>query len=280
MSLGRVDPGNRGEPFCMTVLGLKASRRANAVSDLHGYVSRCMWSCLWPSRPVADVPIGHITNGVHVDSRLAQQMQELYDRFFPTYWEASMGEPEVWQKIHEVDPGELWETHNTLKNTMITFVRRRTVQQCLERQDSQELIDIARRVLDPNALTIGFARRFATYKRADLILANLGRLATLLNDSARPIQLGVRRQGPSGRRAWETADSAGRGPERDPRFAGRIAFVENYDIRVMRAPRSGSGCVVEHPATADGSVRHQRTESGPQWSTQPVDPGRLVGRGL
>ena len=165
MGLGRVEPHNEGEPFTMTVLGLKLSRRANAVSALHGHVSRRMWAHLWPWRVEEEIPIGHITNGVHVPSWLAWQMQQLYDRIFPADWMRRMGEPEIWRETYRIDPGELWETHYSLKNLLLQFVRRRVSRQCRRRGESDEVVDRARSLLDPNVLTIGFARRFATYKR-------------------------------------------------------------------------------------------------------------------
>ncbi len=234
MSLGRVDPANHGEPFCMTVLGLKMSRRANAVSALHGHVSRRMWKDLWGSRVEEEVPIGHITNGVHVPSWLSWQMLALYDRLFPANWFRRMGEPDVWQKIHECDPGELWETHYALKNLLLQFVRRRLARQCRRRGESEEAAEAARTALDPNVLTIGFARRFATYKRADLVLGELDKLATLVCNAERPIQVIFAGKA-------HPADEPGKGLIRkianlrhDPRFAGRVVFVEDYDINVCR----------------------------------------------
>ena len=184
MGLGRVEPHNEGESFCMTVLGLKLSRRANAVSCLHGHVSRRMWAHLWPWRVEEEIPIGHITNGVHVPSWLAWQMLQLYDRNFPVGWLHRMGEPEVWQNIHHVDPGELWEVHYALKNLLLAFVRRRVSRQCRRRGESDAVVEAARNLLDPNVLTIGFARRFATYKRADLIMTDLDRLYRIAQRSA------------------------------------------------------------------------------------------------
>ena len=119
MGLGRVEPQNASESFCMTVLALKLSRHANAVSSLHGQVSRRMWAHLWPWRVEEEIPIGHITNGVHTPSWLAWQMMQLYDRHFPAGWSERMGESEVWQHVDEIDPGELWETHNTLKSLLL-----------------------------------------------------------------------------------------------------------------------------------------------------------------
>ncbi len=234
MGLGRVEPQNENETFCMTVLGLKLSRRANAVSNLHGHVSRRMWAHLWPWRVEEEIPIGHITNGVHVQSWLAYQMQQLYDRNFSVGWMERMGEPQVWQGVHDVDPGELWETHYALKNLLLAFVRRRVSRQCRRRGESDEAVEAARNILDPNVLTIGFGRRFATYKRADLILRDPDRLAGIVNDPNRPLQIIFAGKA-------HPADEPGKqlikriaNLRHDPRFAGRIAFVEDYDINVCR----------------------------------------------
>ena len=172
----------------MTVLALKLSRRANAVSALHGQVSRRMWAHLWPWRVEEEIPIGHITNGIHIPSFLAYQMLQLYDRYFPAGWARRMGEPEVWQSIYQVDPGELWETHYALKNLMLTFVRRRMSRQCRRRGEADEVVEAARHVLDPNVLTVGFARRFATYKRANMFMWDLEMIHEMIADADRPIQ--------------------------------------------------------------------------------------------
>ncbi len=234
MGLGRVEPHNEGETFCMTVLGLKLSRRANAVSALHGHVSRRMWAHLWPWRVEEEIPIGHITNGVHVPSWLAWQMQQLYDRMFPPDWMRRMGEPDIWREIYRVDLGELWETHYSLKNLLLQFVRRRVSRQCRRRGESDEAVEMARNLLDPNVLTIGFARRFATYKRADLILTDIERFQKLVNDPQRPVQLIFAGKA-------HPADEPGKRLIRkianlrhDPRFAGRVVFIEDYDINVCR----------------------------------------------
>jgi starch phosphorylase len=234
MSLGRVETHNHDEPFCMTVLALKLSRRANAVSALHGHVSRRMWNSLWPAREEEEVPIGHITNGVHVPSWLSWQMLQLYDRIFPSGWFRRMGEPDVWQKIYDVDSGELWETHYALKNLLLQFVRRRLARQCRRRGECDEAVEQARTVLDPNILTIGFARRFATYKRADLVLSDIDRLLAMISDPDRPIQIIFAGKA-------HPADEPGKELIRkianlrhDERTSGRIVFVEDYDINVCR----------------------------------------------
>jgi starch phosphorylase len=234
MGLGRVRPDDGNESFCMTVIGLKMSRRANAVSQLHGHISRRMWRNLWPERTEEQVPIGHITNGVHVQSWLAWQMQQLYDRHFPAHWQSQLGEADIWQNIHDVEPGELWEAHNALKNLLLTFVRRRISRQCRRRGESDEILEEARSLLKPNVLTIGFGRRFATYKRANLIFSDLERVTELLSNPERPVQLiyagkAHPKDEPGKRFIQEIANL-----RLDPRFRGRVAFLEDYDINVCR----------------------------------------------
>ena len=234
MGLGRVEPQNEHETFCMTVLGLKLSRRANAVSNLHGHISRRMWAHLWPWRVEEEIPIGHITNGVHIQSWLAWQMQQLYDRYFPANWMRRMGEPDVWQTIHEIDPGELWETHYALKNLLLAFVRRRVSRQCRRRGESDDAVEAARNILDPNILTIGFARRFATYKRAAMIMSDLDRLDAMVNDPQRPMQMIFAGKAHPADEPGKQLIQSIANLRHDPRFAGRIAFVEDYDINVCR----------------------------------------------
>ena len=234
MSLGRVNVHDAAETFCMTVLGLKLSRKANAVSSLHGHISRRMWSTMWPDRAEEEVPIGHITNGVHVPSWLAWQMGQLYDRHFPAGWVPKIGEPEVWQYIHNIDPGELWETHNALKNELLSFVRRRVSRQCRRRGESDEIIEAARNLMDPNILTIGFGRRFATYKRANLLFTDLDRIVAILHNSERPVQViyagkAHPKDEPGKRFIQQIANL-----RHEPMFRGRVAFIEDYDINVCR----------------------------------------------
>jgi starch phosphorylase len=247
MGLGRVEPQNEGEPFCMTVIGLKLSRRANAVSSLHGYVSRRMWANLWPWRVEEEIPIGHITNGVHIPSWLAHPMVMLYDKYLGPEWHARMGEPEVWQGIYKIDPGELWETHNVLKSRLLEFVRRRVSRQSRRRNEDPAIIEAARTVLDPNALTIGFARRFATYKRADLFLRNIDRMADLIDDANRPVQfIFAGKAHPAdepGKRLIQRIANL----RHDPRFAGRVVFVEDYDINVTRHMVQGVDVWLNNP---------------------------------
>lgn len=234
MGMGRVEPQNDHEPFCMTVIGLKMSRRANAVSSLHGQVTRRMWAHLWPWRVEDEIPIGHITNGVHIPSWMAWQMRQLFDRYFPVNWIQKMGEPEVWQNIHTIDPGELWETHNALKNLMLTFVRRRVSRQSRRRGESEAAVEAARNVLDPNILTIGFARRFATYKRANLVLYDVERFVEMLASKDRPVQMVFAGKAHPKDEPGKQFIQRIANLRHDPRFAHRIVYVEDYDINVTR----------------------------------------------
>jgi starch phosphorylase len=234
MSFGRENPSDHHEQFCMTVLGLKFSRRVNAVSSLHGEVSRAMWKGLYPGKPEDAVPIGHITNGVHVPSWLAPQMCRLYDRHLGVGWQQRGGKAQTWAEIEKVDDGELWETHLSLKAQLLDFARRRVQEQAERRNESKATIQKLGKVLSPDALTIGFARRFATYKRANLVLADMERLASMVNDPQRPVQFLFAGKAhphdePGKRVLQQIAEMM-----RDPKFANKFVFIEDYDINVGR----------------------------------------------
>ncbi len=193
-----------------------------------------MWAPLLPWRSEEEIPIGHITNGVHVPSWLAQQIRVLYNRVLPLDWYVRTGEPTVWAGFENVTPGELWETHNSLKNRLIQFVRYRTDRVAKANGGSpQHETDISN-LLDPNALTIGFARRFAPYKRADLVMRDLENFRRVLTDVNRPVQIIYAGKA-------HPRDDLGKEVMRniikltgDESLAGRVVFVENYDINVAR----------------------------------------------
>jgi starch phosphorylase len=234
MSLGRENPGNAHEEFCMTVLGLRLARRSNAVSALHGEVSRAMWTGLYPGRSEDAVPIGHITNGVHVPTWLAPQMFRLYDRHLGAGWHESSGDARLWEGIENVDDGELWETHLSLKARLLEFVRRRSVAQARHRDEAPETLRRLGRLLSQDALTIGFARRFATYKRANLVLRDIEKLASMVNDPKRPVQFVFAgkahpRDEPGKRVLQQIAELM-----HDAQFADKFVFIEDYDIYVGR----------------------------------------------
>jgi glycogen phosphorylase len=231
LELGRENPHNPYEEFCMTVLGLKLSRRANAVSALHGEVSRAMWTGLYPDKSEDEVPIGHITNGVHIPTWLAPQMFRLYDRHLGPGWHEHSSDARIWEGIKNVDDGELWETHLSLKAQLLEFVRARAIEQRKRRGEQPESV---RRILSPDALTIGFGRRFATYKRANLILTDLEKLVNLVNDPKRPVQFifagkAHPRDDPGKRVLQQIAELI-----RHRDFADKVVFIENYDINVGR----------------------------------------------
>ena len=233
MALGRVNPNDKSETFCMSVLALKNSRRANGVSAIHADISRRMWHALWPERPEVEVPIGHITNGVHVLSWLAPQMYQLFETRLAQDWPTRMVHPDIWFKVAEIDDGELWETHQSLKMRLIRFVRRRLLKQS-ERLGHTDTINQIDQILDPNVLTIGCARRYATYKQGDLILFQIERLAKMIEDTQRPIQIIF------AGKAHPRDDEGKRILQRiwqfsvDPKYRNRIVFVEDYDYNVSR----------------------------------------------
>jgi glycogen phosphorylase len=234
MGFGREHSTDFNEQFCMTVLGLKLSRRANAVSSLHGEVSRAMWWGLFPGKPEDAVPIGHITNGVHVPSWLAPQMCRLYDRHLGVGWQANSGDARTWEEIENVDDGELWETHLSLKSQLLDFVRRRACEQAERRGEAQETLARLGKVLSPDALTIGFARRFATYKRANLLLSDMQRLASMVNDPKRPVQFVFAGKAHPHDQPGKTVLQQIAQMMRDTELGDKFVFVEDYDINVGR----------------------------------------------
>ena len=243
MGLGRVQPDAASETFCMTVLALKLAGRTNGVSALHGQVSRKMWQPLWPTRPVEEVPIGHITNGVHGPSWIADAMQGLYDLRLGPQWRRRMDEAAVWAPIRDVADGEIWATRQSLKDDLAAVMtersRARAVRLGLEVPPASRL----RR----EALVIGFARRFATYKRATLVLADEKRLERLLCDPSRPVQLVF--AGKAHPRDVGGQDLIRRVNEllADARFRDRIFFIENYDMAVGRALVQGVDVWLNNP---------------------------------
>lgn len=234
MALGRVHPEDQHETFCMTVLALKLADRSNAVSALHGDVSRAMWNGLWPDRSQGEVPIGHITNGIHVRSWLAPQMQQLYDRYLGHRWHENLSFEEIWPRIQSINDAELWELHMTLKSRLLGFARRRAVAESALRGENAEICTAMQQSLSPDVLTIGFARRFATYKRAGLVFEDEDQLLEVVNDPRRPVQFVIAGKAhPHDQAGKEVIQKLFR-LSRDPRFLGKIVLVEDYDINVGR----------------------------------------------
>ena len=234
MGFGREHPTDFQETFCMTVLGLKLARRVNAVSSLHGEVSRAMWRGLYDDGPEDAVPIGHVTNGVHVPSWLAPQMRRLYDRHLGVGWQRQSGAAHTWSAIETVDDGELWETHLSLKGQLFNFIRRRAREQAERRAEPAESLKRLDKVLSPDALTIGFARRFATYKRANLLLKDLERLAAMVNDAKRPVQFVFAGKAHPHDEPGKTVLQQIAQMMRHKDFGDKFIFIEDYDINVAR----------------------------------------------
>ena len=244
LALGRENPGNNGEQFSMAILAIRLAGATNGVSRLHGDVSRRMWSRLWPDAPVDEVPIGSITNGVHALSWISADMRGLYDRYLGPRWlDASMNRDDddraVWARVNDIPGEELWRTHERRRERLISFARTRLRSQLELRGVSSAEVERASEVLDPSALTIGFARRFATYKRATLLLRDVERLLRLVNDRDRPVQfLFAGKAHPEDNGGKELIREIIRLARRDD-LRHRIVFIENYDINVARYLVSG-----------------------------------------
>lgn len=189
LSLGRVNALDQSEAFSMAILALRLSSHANGVARLHGQVSRKMWQTLWPDLPQDEIPISHITNGVHVNSWISMEMSELFDRYLGPRWLEEPGDQKIWERVTSIPSAELWRTHERRRERLSGYVRRRLKRQLLERGAGPEELGLSERVLDPQALTIGFARRFATYKRSTLLFRDVDRLLRLLTNKDRPVQL-------------------------------------------------------------------------------------------
>ncbi|MFH2127963.1 MAG: alpha-glucan family phosphorylase [Pseudomonadota bacterium] len=234
MAYGRVDPRNDSEQFCMTVLALRLSGFANGVSRLHGRVSRQMWQGVWPHFPEVDLPIGHVTNGVHIPSWISNDMAYLYYRHLGPGWHENPDSEAVWKTVEDVPDSELWRVRERRRSQMVTFIRNTLVAQLSRRGAGTEELRRASETLNPEALTIVFARRFATYKRAVLIAQDADRLAEILNDPKRPVQIIF--AGKAHPRDDEGKEFIRRvvALTRDRRFMDKLVFIEDYDINTAR----------------------------------------------
>lgn len=188
LALGREDPRDDQELFTMTVLALRLSRFNNGVSQLHGRVARGMWKKVWAQYPVDDVPIAAITNGIHIPTWIAPDMAYLFDRYLGSDWREDPDCQRVWKQSEAIPDAELWRTHERLRERLVDFVRQRLKEQTLIRGGRRMELQLAGEVLDPGTLTIGFARRFATYKRANLILTDVKRILEIMNNKKQPVQ--------------------------------------------------------------------------------------------
>ncbi len=236
-----------GSQFSMTVLAIHLAGYINGVSRLHGQVSRKMWKDLWPGLSEEEIPIGQITNGVHLASWLAPELVSLLNRHLPADWQEHVDEEAVWDPVTEIPDEELWEVRLVQKQRLVHFVRARVREQLRRQGASPSRIQRVETLFDPNALTIGFARRFATYKRATLIFHDLDRIRRLLNDPKRPVQIVFAGKA-------HPADEPGKEfirfihqLSRQEGFEGHVIFLENYDIDIARHLVQGSDVWLNNP---------------------------------
>jgi len=234
LGLGRQDPGNDSEEFCMTILALKLSPARNAVSELHGVVSRQMWNRIWPGVPEKEVPIGHVTNGVHYRSWVSNEMNQLYDRYLGPKWREEPADVRLWHRVQSIPAIELWRTHERRRERLVAYARRQLRAQLVARSAPQSEVSEADEVLSPDALTIGFGRRFASYKRATLLLRDPERLGKLLNDAQCPVQVIYAGKAHPHDDAGKHLIQAIVGLAKRPEFRKKLVFLENYGMAMAR----------------------------------------------
>lgn len=228
-----------GMAFNMTVLALRLSSKCNGVSKLHGQVSRKMWQEVWPDKPVDDVPITSITNGIHVPTWVAGEMHYIFDKYLGPEWRTRHDDPILWQRIAEVPDKELWDVHLALKHKLMNFLRGRVRWRWVAGRNDPTQVLTGGPLLDPEALTIGFARRFATYKRATLIFRDLERLRQLLLDIHRPVQIIFAGKAHPADDPGKTLIQHIYNLAKHNQLGGRVAFVEDYNMHTSRYLKQG-----------------------------------------
>ena len=234
LGLGRFHLHDPNEPFSMAVTALKTSSYRNAVSMLHRTVSQKMWERLWPSLPVWEVPITSITNGVHLSSWINGDFASLYDQYLSPDWRDGLSDRKQWEQIREIPISELWEAHRRRKRQMVAFVRERAAASAVARKAPVAEVKRLEEVLNPEALTIGFARRFATYKRATLLFRDIERLKKILSHPTRPVQIVIAGKAHPLDVPGKTLIREIVHHSRHGEFQGHIVFVEDYSIQVGR----------------------------------------------
>jgi starch phosphorylase len=291
LGLGRQEPQNEQEPFCMTVLALRMAGGSNGVTKLHGQVSRSMWQKVWPGVPVNESPITSITNGVHAPSWISREMVGLYDRYLGPRWREDAGDSGLWSRVPHIPDEELWRTHERRRERLVAFTRVRLAEQLEARGAPPSEVAQAREVLNSDALTIGFARRFATYKRATLLLKDPDRLIKILTDKERPVQIIF-----SGKA--HPNDTGGKELirqiihfERHSGVRRRMVFLEDFDMVIARYLLQGADVWLNTPrrpleasgtsgmkATLNGAI-HLSVLDGWWDEAYSVQAGWAIGRG-
>lgn len=244
--LARADHG-WGELFSMPALALRFSSARNGVSQLHGDTTRRMWSHLWPEVPTDEIPIGHITNGVHLPTWMAPQLQQLVRGVLPEGHSTAESDPQVWAGVNDIPDQTFWQVRRDIKQRSLQYLRKRAVQQLERRSAAPDELKRAATLFDADALTIGFARRFATYKRATLVFSDLERLERLLSQPGRPVQLVFAGKAHPADLPGQEFISVIQQLSRDPRFEGRILFLEDYDIALGRVLTRGVDVWLNNP---------------------------------
>jgi starch phosphorylase len=246
LALGHYDNGG-GPLFNMTALALRTANYVNGVSQLHGQVTRDMWAPIWPGVPNEQRPVRAITNGVHVPTWLSLEMATLFDQYLPSGWRERQDDPGVWEGIASIPDEKLWETRRALRNYLFAFLRERARERWQKEHVTAARVVAAGTLLDPNALTIGFARRFTGYKRSELVFHNPDRLVSILTAARRPVQLVFAGKA-------HPADETGKHNIQkvyrraiDSMFAGRIAFVDDYDLHVAHFLVQGCDVWLNNP---------------------------------
>ena len=247
LAYGRVDPRDETEAFGVTPLALRMSSHANGVSRLHGEVSRTMWQDIWPANPVEDIPIDHVTNGIHVSSWASKDIARLYDSYLGSDWNEDRNLTHTWQQVKQIPLSELWRVHEHCRSKLVGFTRRALFQQLKSQGADTETLRRSMEVLSPDVLTIGFARRFATYKRATLLFGDPDRLDRIINNPERPVQIIIAGKA-------HPQDNEGKAfirdiihLTRDPRFQKSIVFLENYNMTVASLLVAGCDVWLNNP---------------------------------
>jgi starch phosphorylase len=246
LSLGEYDNGS-GPQFNMTALALRTAANVNGVSQLHGEVTRAMWQPIWPDRAAHDVPVKSITNGVHVPTWIANPMLELFNRHLGPTWLDAHDDAALWDRLLEVPDSELWAARQALRTELFVFIRERLRLRWTAERVSPARIVAGGAMLDPEALTVGFARRFTAYKRPELIFHDVDRLARILGAAGRPVQIVF------AGKAHPADDPAKRHLQQvfrraiDPKFLGRIAFIDDYEMHVAHCLVAGCDVWLNNP---------------------------------
>ncbi|HMJ62030.1 MAG TPA: alpha-glucan family phosphorylase, partial [Bryobacteraceae bacterium] len=247
LALGRENLEDIAERFSMAVLALKTSSLRNAVSVLHSAVSQEMFQDLWPKLPVKEVPITSVTNGVHAPSWINGDLAALYDQYLQPDWRERLEDGKMWELIHEIPAQELWEMHRKRKRRIVAFVRERAAAAAAQRKASAGELRHLQEVLDPGVFTIGFARRFATYKRATLLFHDVERLKRILNHPKMPVQIVIAGKAHPKDQAGKTLIHDIVALSRDPEISKRLIFVEDYGIQVAREMVQGADVWLNNP---------------------------------